>query len=96
MKSLNDFQHINEAKLPIPDFKTGWEIIDFLDEIPEFKKFRNDVAQYDDTYFLIPRKEWDRHVGWSIKEVQDMNDKLDNYEGSIDHQGKFVHVMGGA
>jgi hypothetical protein len=94
MKNLNEF--LNEAKQSIPDFKMGVEIIDFLDEIPALKKFRNDVAQYDDTYFTIPIKDWNKNVGWSVKEVDAINDKLDNYEGSISHDGKFFYVQGAA
>lgn len=94
MKPLNEF--LNEAKQSIPDFKIGEEIIDFLDEIPALKKFRNDVAQYDDTYFTIPIKDWNKNVGWSVKEVDAINDKLDNYEGNISHAGNFVYVTGAA
>ncbi len=94
MKKLKEF--LNEAKQSIPDFKMGIDIIDFLDEIPALKKFRNDVAQYDDTYFTIPIKDWNKNVGWSVKEVDAINDKLDKYEGSISHFGNIVYVTGPA
>ena len=85
---------LNESK--IPNFKNAWDIIEFLDNIPELKKFRNNTAKYDDTYFDIPVKDWNKYVGWSEKEVEEIDDDLEPYEGSIDHQGNKVYVIGGA
>jgi hypothetical protein len=83
MKAKLVRESLNEGKTPIPEFTTGWEVISFLRDIPEFDKYYNDDAQYDDTYFEIPAKVFHDVLGWTAEDVRNINYELESYEGSI-------------
>jgi len=83
MKAKLVRESLNENKKPIPDFTTGWEVISFFRDIPEFDPYYNDEAQYDDVYFEIPAKVFSNVLGWTAKDVQAINWELESYEGSI-------------
>jgi len=86
-------------------FKTGWDIIEYFDTIPEFKKYRNKHASYDDEYFLIPMDVFKKVLPtWNKEKVEFLDDKLEMYEGSItwnetntNHYNEYtISVLGGA
>jgi len=87
---------LNEAKKPIPKFETGWDVIEYLDGISTFKKYRNKSAQYDDMYFRIPIDVWNKTLGWSKAEVKKLDGELQAYEGGINHEDDEIWVFGGA
>ena len=102
MKNVHSFEEflnesVNEAKLPIDkSWRFGGDIIDFLDTIPELEKFRDPSATYDDPHFTIPIKDFKKIVGWSEKEVKEIDDRLEDYEGYIMWSKKDVVVGDGA
>tara|TARA_Y100000296_G_C5109468_1_gene224359 strand:+ start:429 stop:755 length:327 start_codon:yes stop_codon:yes gene_type:complete len=81
-----------------------YEIIKYLDSIPELKKYRNESASYDDEYYLIPTDVFTRVTGLTEEDVKRIDDNLENYEGSIiwnntnpnQYQEYTVSVSGGA
>lgn len=90
-------ESVNEAKLPIDkSWSFGGDIIDFLDTIPELEKFRDSSATYDDPHFTIPIKDFKKIVGWSEKEVKEIDDRLEDYEGYIMWSKEDVVVGDGA
>jgi len=86
------------------EFNTGWGLIDYLDDIPEFRKYKNKNASYDDIYYEIPTKIFTQVTGWGEKEVEDIQSGLEPYEGSITwintnpnkYKENKVLVIGGA
>jgi len=87
---------INEGKKPIPKFNFGWELIDYLDTIPKFKKYRNKNATYDDPFFQIPWNVWNNVLGWTKADIDKIRDGLEPYEGDISYFKDGIHVTGGA
>jgi len=71
------------SKAEIPEFTTGWEVISFLEDIPEFKEYANEDAQYDDEWYSIPATVFKEVLGWTAEEVEAINYELESYEGSI-------------
>jgi hypothetical protein len=105
MKAFNEF--LNEGKFIIPkpdmgrvykekDFQTGWDIIEYLDGFTSLRKYKNTAAEYDDSWYSIPRKVWDKVIGWSDKEMDNLNKNLEDYEGSLHYNDKEVSLIGGA
>ena len=87
-----------------PNFNTGWDVIGYLDDIPELRKYRNKAASYDDQYYLIPTDVFTQVTGWTEEDVKNINDNLEPYEGNIvwtntnpnQYQEYTVSVSGGA
>ena len=77
-------KYIAEGRLlkeaAVPSFENGWEVIKYLDNIPEFKKYRNEDALYDDEYYLIPTDVFTRVTGWTQQDVETIDDNLEPYE----------------
>jgi hypothetical protein len=88
----------------IPSFRNGYDIIEYLDNIPAFKEYRNEDASYDDQYYLIPTDVFTQVTGFTEEDVKNINNNLEPYEGSIDwtntnpnqYQEYTVSVIGGA
>ena len=88
----------------VPSFRNGYDVIEYLDNIPEFKEYRNEDASYDDQYYLIPTDVFTQVTGWTQEDVETINDNLEPYEGSItwngtnhnQYQENTVSVIGGA
>ena len=85
-----------EGKKPIPKFHNGWQIIDYLDDIPAFKKYRNKNANYDDVYFKIPTDVFIKVLGWTNSDIDKIRDGLEDYEGTIDYHKDGIYIFGGA
>jgi hypothetical protein len=93
-------RHLKENTI----FNTGWDVIGYLDDIPELKKYRNKAASYDDEYYLIPTDVFTQVTGWTEEDVRNINDNLEPYEGNIiwtntnpnQYQEYTVSVSGGA
>lgn len=86
MKAKLVKESLNENN--IPNFNTGWDIIEYFDSISEFKPYRNEDARYDDTYYEIPVSVFEKVLGWSKEEIEDIDWNLESYEGSIDYTDK--------
>jgi len=88
----------------LPNFTTGYEIIAYLDNIPELKQYRNAEAEYDEQYYLIPTDIFTKVTGWTEEDVKNINDNLELYMGTItwtntnpnQYQENTVSVTGGA
>lgn len=90
-------ESLNEAKLPIDkSWRFGGNIIQFFDSIPALKKYRDPHATYDDAHFTIPIKDFKKIVGWTEKEVKEINDRLEQYEGYIMWGKNNISVGDGA
>lgn len=96
-KYLAENKLLKEAKLPIDkSWRFGGQIIQFFDTIPELKKYRDPSATYDDPHFTIPIEDFQRIVGWTEQEVNEIDDRLEDYEGYIMWSKKGVLVGDGA
>jgi hypothetical protein len=101
-KYLTEGRLLKEAT--VPNFKDGYEIIDYLDNIPEFEKYKNEDASYDDQYYLIPTDIFTKVTGWTEEDVKNIDDNLEPYMGTItwtntnpnQYQENTVSVTGGA
>jgi hypothetical protein len=88
----------------VPSFRNGYDVIEYLDNIPEFKEYRNEDASYDDQYYLIPTDVFTQVTGWTEEDVETIDNNLEAYEGSItwnntnpnQYQENTVSVIGGA
>ncbi len=90
-------ESVNEAKLPIDkSWRFGGGIIEFFDSIPALKKYRDPDATYDDAHFTIPIKDFKKIVGWTEKEVDEIDNRLEDYEGYIAWMKDEVIVGDGA
>jgi hypothetical protein len=84
------------SKKPVPKFETVWEIIDYFDEIPSFEEYKNKEASYDDTYFEIPADVFSKELGWTEEDIDQIDNNLESYEGSINWLENEIVVTGGA
>ena len=90
---------ISESQLnekQIPDFETGYEIIDYFDTIPAFKQYRDEDASYDDIYFRIPTDILSKELGWTKEDIAKIDSNLEPYAGSISWDDNEILVFGGA
>jgi len=88
-------EYLKEARLPI--FDIGTDIIMYFDNIKELKKYKVKNAEYDDVHYTVPRKAFDKIIGWSDKDMQKISDDLENhYEGDIQWDKKEVTLFGAA
>jgi len=91
-------------KINTSKWNTGWDIIDTFDKIPQFKKYRNKNATYDDSYFEIPTSVFTKVTGLTEKDVEKISSNLEDYEGDIGwentnsnkYKENTVTVYGGA
>ena len=101
-KYLAEGRLLKEAT--VPSFRNGYDVIEYLDNIPEFKEYRNEDASYDDQYYLIPTDIFTQVTGWTEEDVKTIDNNLEPYEGSItwngtnrnQYQENTVGVIGGA
>jgi UDP-galactopyranose mutase len=109
MKELENFRkYLSEEpsleETNTPQFNIGAEVIDYLDKFPELKQYRDEDASYDDQYYLIPTDVFTQVTGLTKSDVEDIQQNLEPYEGSIDwtetNPNKYneytVSVHGGA
>ena len=109
MDNFNLKKYLAEGKLfeedmNVPNFRYGWEIIDYLDNISKFHQYRNKEAEYDDEYYLIPTDIFTQVTGWTEEDVNNISDNLEPYEGNIywtntnpnQHEENTVSVHGGS
>jgi len=75
---------------------TVMDLINFLDEIPKIrKKYRNEEAEYDDTYYEdVPLKTLDK-LGIKPYMLELISDNTDNYDGWLNVHGEDTVSMGG-
>jgi hypothetical protein len=101
-KYLAEGRLLKEAT--VPSFRNGYDVIEYLDNIPEFKEYRNEDASYDDQYYLIPTDIFAQVTGWTEEDVKTIDNNLEPYEGSItwngtnrnQYQENTVSASGGA
>jgi hypothetical protein len=87
---------LTERTVETPKFRFGQEIISFIDDnVPEWKKYKVKNAQYDDVHYQIPLNLVKQTFGWTEKHIKDIGQKLHNYEGWIDTDGKGNVLIGG-
>jgi hypothetical protein len=108
MDNFDFKKYLAEGKLlkedTVPSFRNGYDVIEYLDNIPEFKEYRNEDASYDDQYYLIPTDVFTQVTGWTEEDVETIDNNLEAYEGSItwnntnpnQYQENTVSVIGGA
>jgi hypothetical protein len=87
---------LTERKVPIKkNWRFGFAIIEFFDSMRELKPYRDRDASYDDPHYTIPLKDFKRIVGWTEKEVEQIDDRIEDYEGYIGW-GKDAVIVGGS
>lgn len=77
---------VKESLAHIPHFKTGWDIIEYFDSIPEFDpyRYRNEDSDYRDTYYYsIPANVFQKVLEWTPEDVESIKDNIELYEGNI-------------
>jgi hypothetical protein len=89
-------QLIVEGKLPI--FRSGSQAFDYIHKhAPEFDKYWDDNASYDDIHYKIPMKLITKKFGWTSRDIDKMSNNFESYEGwcSISKDG-FLLIGNGA
>lgn len=76
--------------------KTIYDLIDYLDQFPELKQYRNDDAAYDDAYYdNVPLDDFIAVSNLTLDDLKRIDDNLDAYEGSVVIMDNTVSVFGG-
>lgn len=109
MENFNFKKYLAEGRLlkessTMPQFETGYDVIEYLDSIPEFKPYRNIEASYDDSFYEIPTDVFNKVTGLTQSDVEDINQNLEVYTGNIEwnetnpnkYKEHTVIVSGGA
>lgn len=79
-----------------PKFKNGWDVIEYLDNIPSLSKYRNKNASYDDVYFTIPLNVFTKETELTERDIDRISNSLEPHEGSIMITNGKVIVNGGS
>jgi hypothetical protein len=88
MGNFNFKKYFAEGKLlkeisQLPPLETGYDLISWLDSIPEFKPYRNTEASYDELYYEIPTNVFNKVTGLTQGDVEKINQNLEVYTGRI-------------
>jgi len=87
---------IKEAIKEPKSFETGHELLSFFKSIPEFRKYHNKDASYDDIYFDIPLNVFNKVLPtWTKDKVTKISNNLDMYTGDIHWHSSGITVLGG-
>lgn len=76
--------------------EAGYDIIIILDEVKEFREYRDEDATYDDAHFSIPFDVFHRLTKISREEIVTLNGNLESYSGGIMLIDELVLIHGGA
>ena len=76
---------------------TVYTLIDELDEIKAFSKYRNKNASYDDAFYKdIPIKLFIKHTKFkNVKDIENFNNQLKSYEGDVSIDNDTIRIHGG-
>jgi len=68
----------------LPKFSFASDIIDYIEKkSPEFNKYLDKNANYDDVHYSIPMKLVTKKFGWVELDIETMNNDIESYEGWI-------------
>lgn len=84
-----------ERQIETPKFKTGEDILDFIDSnVPEWKKYKIKDRGHEEVQYRIPLKLVKQTFGWTPRHIEDINKKLVPYVGGISVENNYVELWG--